>query len=311
MIFEYALEPKLVSKWGKRENCRFFIDKFGLGEGRLVSRYPKKWKRHVWKAFEDQASGDIERTRLTELVARISETMVKRYDYAWEEGKEWIDNAVAENRRFPFHAILAKDSVNGAESVVSEDEIYNNPLFMDIPRGLCVNRNAADIVHAVSSLLKCSSVIILVDPHFGPENPRHRILFQALMRELTLDRPGKLPVRIEVLLKVKSSADFFRRECASRLPAIIPRGITVKLSRLKERGNSERLHNRYILTDIGGLSLGVGLDVSRRDINDTDDINILDKRQYRIRWEQYASDAIAFDYAEGETPIVIQGEWRI
>ena len=79
MIHEYALEPELVATWGNRHDYRYFLEKFGLGQPRIVSRYPERWTRLVWQAF--RPANDFETTRMTELLARLSEHTVRRRNY--------------------------------------------------------------------------------------------------------------------------------------------------------------------------------------------------------------------------------------
>jgi len=57
------------------------------------------------------------------------------------------------------------------------------------------------------------------------------------------------------------------------------------------------------LTDIGGVTFGVGLDEG--DAGDTDDIQLLDRAQYEKRWSQYASGKPAFD--RPDPPVTIEG----
>ncbi|MEK8020101.1 MAG: hypothetical protein VSS75_024780 [Candidatus Parabeggiatoa sp.] len=50
----------------------------------------------------------------------------------------------------------------------------------------------------------------------------------------------------------------------------------------------DEMHNRYILTDIGGVLFGTGLD----DDNDgestsTDDVTLLDESAYKQHWKKY------------------------
>ena len=52
MIYEFALEPELVAQWGLRKNYKRFMEKFGLDQRRLASRFPKRWRNLVWDAFE-------------------------------------------------------------------------------------------------------------------------------------------------------------------------------------------------------------------------------------------------------------------
>ena len=100
MIYEYALEPEMVSAWGRLHNQRFFLREFGLGQGRLVSRYPKKWARKVWESFG--GDNDMDKKRLEELLVRLQETMIKRKDCVWDDAQEtWIENALLEHVRHP------------------------------------------------------------------------------------------------------------------------------------------------------------------------------------------------------------------
>lgn len=114
MIHEYALEPELVATWGNRRDYRYFIDKFGLGQPRIVSRYPERWGNLAWEAFQTRRSAtDIERTRMEALLSRLSERMVRRHNPIWEPDQTWLENAHGEHARFPFHAILARANAAG------------------------------------------------------------------------------------------------------------------------------------------------------------------------------------------------------
>ncbi|MBI2199148.1 MAG: hypothetical protein HYU42_11205 [Candidatus Rokubacteria bacterium] len=296
MIHEYALEPELVATWVDRGVGRYFIEKFGLGQPRIVSRYPKRWKRLVWEAFT--SGNDVERARMTELLERLRETMVKRRDGRWDPSAAWLHNAEDEHARVPFHAILARSNPRGLTMVLVADEIDDATPLWGVPRGCTVPRTAMDMAAAVASMLRIADVLVFVDPHFGPENGRHRRPLERFLRSVVDARPGEAPRRLEV----QSSADggsttaFFCDECRQRLPVCIPIGLRVEMVRLRQRPGGERLHNRYILTDLGGVIFGVGLDEG--DHGDTDDIQLLDRAQYEERWRQYAGEPPAFDRPE-------------
>ena len=70
MIYEFALEPDLVARWHDRKEYLFFDEKFGLRTRRIVSAYPKKWKKMVWEIFEAGPAADDqnEKMRMTELI---------------------------------------------------------------------------------------------------------------------------------------------------------------------------------------------------------------------------------------------------
>ncbi len=296
MIHEYALEPELVASWVDHRIGRYFIEKFGLGQPRIVSRYPKRWKRLVWEAFT--SDNDVERARMTELLERLSETMVKRRDGRWDPNAGWLHNAEDEHVRVPFHAILARSNPRGHAKVLVADEIDNSALLWSVRRGYTIPRTAIEMAAAVASMLRIADVLVFVDPHFGPENSRYRRPLEQFLRSVVDGRPGEAPRRLEV----HSSADggsttaFFGDGCRQQLPRCIPIGLRVAMVRLRQRQGGERLHNRYILTDLGGVIFGVGLDEG--DPGDTDDIQLLDRAQYEKRWRQYAGEPPAFERPE-------------
>ena len=94
----------------------------------------------------------------------------------------------------------------------------------------------------------------------------------------------------------------FRRECEKHLPAVVPAGVELVVRRWRNRDGGDRLHNRYILTDIGGVQFGVGLDEG--DPGTTDDVTLLHADAYRRRLEDYVGPVLAFDL-EGE--VIITG----
>lgn len=303
MIHEYALEPELVATWVDRQAGRYFIEKFGLGRPRVVSRYPKRWRKLAWEAFRSE--NDIERKRMEELLTRLSATTVKRRDVRWNHEAGWLENAEEEHARVPFHAILARDSPRKHGHVLVADDLDDTTPLWEGQRGRSVSRSATALAAAVAAMLRNAAVVVLVDPHFGPENRRHREPLRAFLRAMIDTRPGAPPDRIDVYCSADGGAteNFFRGECESRLPCIVPAGLRVGLVRLRQRVGGERLHNRYILTDLGGVTFGVGLDEG--DAGDTDDVQLLDRKQYEERWSQYASPNSAFD--KPEPPVAIDG----
>ncbi len=303
MIHEYALEPELVATWGNRHDYRYFVEKFGLGQPRIVSRYPRSWKRLVWQAF--QSSDDLERTRMVELLQRLSERMVHRRGYQWDPGRAWSENARAEHERVPFQAILARENPEGHPRVLIAADLNDGTPLWAVPQGLTVARRAGDMAAAVAALLRIARIVVFVDPYFGPDSFRHRLTLEAFLRALVQGRCVTGPERVEVHTSTENTATraVFEAACQGLLRRCIPAGIRLMWVRLDARAQGEQLHNRYILTDLGGVLFGAGLDEG--DHGTTDDLVVLDRAQYEVRWQQHAGDALAFD--QPEAPVEIQG----
>ena len=301
MIHEYALEPRLVATWGNRQDSRYFIEKFGLGQPRIVSRYPKRWKRLVWDVF--RSDNDLERTRMAELLARLSERMVARRNYMWQPERTWLENVQKEHERAPFRAILAKANPTGHPSTLVAEELDDGTTLWATTRGLTIARSANEMAAAVAAMLRIAEIVIFVDPYFGPERPRHRRPLEAFLRALLASRPLDSPRRIEVHTSLDSTGtrEFFESECQHRLPGCIPAGVELIILRLRQRPGGESLHNRYILTDVGGVIFNQGLDDGP--VGETDDITVMERAQYEVRWSQHVTAA---GFEAPEDPVAIR-----
>ena len=314
MLHEYAVEPELVATWCTRASGRYFLDKFGLGSPRILSMYPrgpKHWKTLVEEAW-NMANDVADRKRIVELIQRLSEVQVVRPNAVWNPDRAWLDNAVAEHQRIPFHAILARHNPSRHPKVLVADLLDERTSLWSVPRGAVVQREATGMACVVRDMLRMARDIVFVDPYFSCSPARYyaeviAACFQACIEQRI---PGGQP-RVRILTADDSDDDekcthvFFTKQCRDRLPSRLPIGQHVEIRRLKERANGEQLHNRYILTELGGVSFGAGLD--EKPGAAFDDLFLLTRRQYETRWRQYAAEPPAFDQPAGTIKIVGSG----
>ncbi len=299
MIAEYALEPEMVATWGDRLNHRYFIREFGTGQGRLVSRYPKKWAKKVWDSFA--GGSEMERKRLEELLARLQQTMIKRKECVWDENRTWLDNAAQEHARHPFRAILARNNPAARPEILCEDGLGDPPCpGWDNPHGITVNREAQEMAAAVRHMLACCRWVKFVDPHISPGRPNYQRSLRAFFDILGDERPVGPLEFIEIHTGLHAGTTNFLRSSFQKL---IPNGLQVTLYQWCQRPGGQRLHNRYILTDLGGVSFHHGLDAGAD--GETDDLARLDIDQYHLRCGQYDPASPAFDLAA--YPLIITG----
>ena len=299
MIYEYAIEPEIVVEWAKsRLSCRYIIDNFGLGKPRLMSDYPKlkNWR----KQFRQAASSldDIAMARLEELFLRLTEKKIHRDDFQYDGIKSWRANSEGEHKRQPFRAILAKENPNNNGQVLINAHIGDWPEELwEAKQGMTVSRKAEAMASALSSMLRNSQEIVFIDPYFRANKKECRDPLKAFLHECV----KKTPSSKSIILKLQASADIdkapsaniFKEECEKNLPDLIPSGFSITITRWKQRDKGERLHNRYILTDLGGVIFPFGL--SEGDEGVTDDIVLMDRDSYAARWHQYTGDNPAFD----------------
>ena len=84
------------------------------------------------------------------------------------------------------------------------------------------------------------------------------------------------------------------------LPRLLPPGSKVTLRCWNERPGGARLHNRYLLTDIGGVQFGDEIEVG--DPGHEDRTSILDEPSLAKLWEHYTGTPPAFDAAGESAP---------
>ena len=317
MLFEYAVEPELVATWADPRTGRYFIDRFGIGTPRLVSRYPKSWKRLVWEAWEASGMRGVgvagrQRRRMETLIQHLSAAMVERRHPDWDADRSWVENAV--DQQVGFHAVLARPNPAGDPRVLVADELDESTPRWAAQHGTTVPRKAEAIADAVGSMLRVATDIVFVDPYFAPHRRRFVNVIVACMGAGGRGRVVG-PARIRIFSsdndERNGTYEKFRADCGKYLPRGFPAGQDVTIRRLGERKGGEKLHNRYILTELGGVSFGVGLDeMENLSVGEavTDDLSLLARDQYHLRWRQYAGEPPVFD--QREDPITITGTRR-
>lgn len=303
MISEYALEPKELL--ANLDQKYFFRESFGSRTGRILSQYPKKWGRLVWKEFEaSEFSSSVQRRiGLEEILAgKMLAQSVKR-PLSVEAQEDWLAQAELEHEKGAFRAILASDNPRGHADVLGvqnllddEDERWVCPVSCRVPR------RADDIVRAVAPLLLCSREVLLIDPHFSVE--RHctavlRAMATTLWSDSALCSTPKLcvlttftdargkPLEGDALEnRVAAYQDAANRHV---LP-FVPVGRNIQFAVCMARPNGQSFHDRFLLTDVASVNFGHGLCQNRRE-DDQNEVNLtlLDSEATDQLWRDFVS----------------------
>ena len=288
MIHAFAIEPRLVATWGSRAEYRFIHDKFGLGTPRVLLELPKfsAWKKAVYDAARELQLSDADMKRVEDLFRLFSEHRHRRADATYDGVLSWLANAEAEYGRRPFAGILALENPGGHGAVFVSDQLGPGNSRWALSAGVSIPRSPAAIALALNAMLTHCSELHLVDPHFGPQNARHRRVLEALL-DVAAQSAGSLQV-IRVHCGDNVSLALFESE-AGLMATRLPSTLSVEFVRWKQRAGGDDLHNRYVLTDVGGVQFGTGLDDGRT--GETDDVTLMARAQYDLRWNQYAQES--------------------
>ncbi|MDZ4852319.1 MAG: hypothetical protein SGI77_23775 [Pirellulaceae bacterium] len=151
-------------------------------------------------------------------------------------------------------------------------------------------------------LLRVSSDVFLVDPHFHPDKKAYLDSLHAILNVAYNDeskRFGAMKFHTKVVIAKNSSdqsesiwIDEFHKSCERELPRIIPKGRSLDVVLWKVKADGEAFHARYVLTDIGGISVDHGLDTPSS--QQTTDIHWLMDSELKERWRDFLGNGKIF-----------------
>lgn len=328
MIYEFTVEPALVASWHDRFIYRFFDGKFGVGTKRALCRFPgKHWRRLVLGEFQkfftnsvDKAKKQAAKKRLDVLIRHLESGSTQR-NHSWNKASNWLDCAMREQARRPFQGIVVLQSPDGLDppdyildaATLSEEDILWNPSARSTPR------EASELLADITPLLHHVRNIRLIDPYFDCRKDRWKNLLLGLLEIAQDSRAADESITVEIHTSVDREFDRDRvqdeeseRKEAKLLVESIKNAVSSVLNDQtnfyvlvwseKNCQTNEKLHNRWILTETGGILLGHGLDTPGRG---TDDPTLLSKSQWEHRRSIYAKESSVFRLVHQE---IISGE---
>lgn len=289
MIYEFAVSPAICDSW---QNLRFLLSSFGKEEGRLLSDIPKKqWFNLAMKTVKQSDNPQKERKVMTEGVIKLKKkSLYKRNFVPAVSSANWLDHALTAHHDRPFRAILTTDcQVKENYLLTNNFELTEQDLWKISP-GCMVKRTAGEMLESIKPMLDCANEVILIDRNFDPGKRRFVNFLAELLTYLANRTYSPSIQTVSYHMGDKMAVDHIRHLCDEYVTHRIPSGISVNICVWP---NSE-LHDRYVLTDNGGVKYGIGLDehegVSSREVA----VNRIFETEYRKWWAECQKRPVAF-----------------
>ncbi len=284
MFHEFALDPAVLSSW---DRARYFLDAFGPWKGRFLAEYPKRWKKIVIDRLTCQT---MEKHRIVERLVQLDKRVFSpRTGAAYDISRSWLENAEGEHRRQPFRAIVAAEG-SAKPYVLDGAEVDDRSPLWRVEAGRMLTRDPGAFSQALRLLLDVSTHIVVIDPYFRADQDDKTQPLVAFCRLLK----GTASVEVHVSDE-KRSYDLAMRDANRALPNILPEGMEVTLHCWSPVPGGARLHNRYLLTEIGGVQFGDSVEMGNT--GQQDRVSILDESSRAALWEQYCGEHPAFKSA--------------
>lgn len=245
---------------------------FGVEQARIIAQFPKKWKQHAKKAVRDSSLTTMKQHRIIETLSSPSFQNALVYkDRIFLHDLEWIEDAIAAQDVKPFHAVIATSTSGQHGFVLDVDDLADNALFQ-CRKDCRMPRDAEGFRSVVSPLIEIADEIYFVDTYFlhGESPERRWANALGIMLEKIESQPKILRLYTQVHINRNETREDVISFFKDFLPDYIKQGLCLEVLFLEEhivRAQAD-LHNRYVLTNRGGIMFPLGLDI-REGTHDT------------------------------------------
>jgi hypothetical protein len=298
MIYEYAVDPACFSNIDK---VIFLLESFGRDKGRLISEIKKgHWVDLVRRSIHNTGNQDVARKRLIEalnILVKKQKSLYRRQQQV-EECVDWLSMTQRAHSAWPYRGILLEEYNGHDPHYLVRDIHLSGKSNWAVPPSLTIDREAASMVAAISSLLENAREVILVDRNFrlvnqhGSPVGRYKNVLLGIAGFLGNKQygpsVGKLAYHIgDEYYDVVNIKDQFNRYLRASFPADFKLEFTI--------WPKHELHARFILTDIGGGTYDPGLDEYAGTGQQTvliERISCTDHAREWARFKQKAADVV-------------------
>lgn len=301
MINEVAIDPEVLLLWSKSSrDYNEFLHSYGIGTRRIVSSFPKQKftkLRSYLISKTDTLNSELEKSRYTEMVLSLENNIFLR-DNASGSSDDWYDLVADEN--VPFDKVLSQKEFD-CKNLILLENLYDSNLYK-LKNQISFNRTNESFINAVKNFINMTiSKFVIIDA-FAWKTDSIKVITQIL-EEISNRRNSSKLVEVIIIYKGDSQTNRDKAPFAKVYKNLILNelsrplnSICIKVLHISESDNSDAFHNRYILNDLGGITLGHGLDISQKagKGHTTDEVTLLEKDIYEKRWKQFVTQ-IEFD----------------
>ncbi|WP_315795715.1 hypothetical protein [Bradyrhizobium sp. SZCCHNRI3043] len=293
MFYEYAVEPQAIAaSWA---NFRYIIEKFGFDQGRLIAEFPKRWLREVYDATISLPP--VQRKRVEEALNQARKNKLIRTGRPYNESVgDWLQNAVVEHQRVPFRAIIANANPTNNRVVLAAAELDESHPLMNVPHDQAVHRDAKSLAAAMKEILEFSSRVVFIDPFFDPFDSRYRATFRECLDIVRSFNPNAVCEIHYRYHNAKPANDAIEREAPHLFPGTFPNDLRVIIFCWREKAGGEDFHDRYLLTERGGIAVGAGF--SAEGAHQTTDMRLMSYELSQEKLKAFARGTTCYELVE-------------
>lgn len=261
MFHEYAVDPSLLCDVG---NCQTVFFNLKPQQGRLLSDCPRKWVQEAFQAINNiphEQCLPVMRKSLKSALKRLLDEglCTNRAIPEWDKAQEsWLEFAAKQHRSHPFAAVLAANAqVDPVRTYALSNLVLDAPECWGSGSEATITRKAGDIVDALEPLFVLSRQVVLVDMHLYPgENNSRKVLVELLRRSGKFNYGRGIK---KILVHSSDHRQGMQKTLETALQRDLPAGVELEYRLWPQ----EMEHDRFALSDVGGIQFGHGLDEAK------------------------------------------------
>jgi len=294
MIKVFTLDPSSIRSI---EDIFEILNHFGIEKYRLLWKFPTRWNTLLKENFKSRFKSR-ERKQAYHLLEKLSDFIIE-LPADLIPGEEtidlesWIIKADELYSTHKHNGIISNRNPNSKPYIKSIDELESWDEF-DTSNCSRVRRVSSEMSNCAAPLLYGSSQIHFVDPYFQKVGDKHIRPLEEFITQIFCNLRNQNLVELYYHTGDSVLSGNIETKLKPLFERLLPSGISVKIVRWPNNS----LHNRFILTDIGGLSFGIGLDDwDNGNHIEFDDISPITKKNCRIKSPN--GFPTFFNYSEG------------
>jgi len=270
MIKVYAFEPSAILD----PILMQALESFGFDHGRIIGRVPKDWRKQVGDVFREAISDGSDPKALEIALERLAKkNAIQKVELSSLENETWLDKACAVSVDH-VHGIICSDSNSNSDPrIISRLDINDDNLVWKQESGLREIRQPKEMAEKTRVLLRFATEVKFIDPHYAGEK-EHTNFFVECIKTLDSLRKEKRPkLEIHFSYRVSAADELHVRKQVSRpvFETILKKTkcelsettIPIKLFQWSSTEDGDRFHERYVVSDLGGIEFGGGLSTGR------------------------------------------------
>ncbi|TRW15140.1 hypothetical protein [Glacieibacterium frigidum] len=259
MIAEFAVEPtSIVASIHLFDNV---TSRFGFDQGRTISDFAggrDAWAERVRNAAASSLR-PVERLRVADRLNQLRRTAgILRLREPYIGGPaEWEENIVREHARKPWDGVVSRSETCGGVPACAADRIGDSALFES--GGIARQpRSEAALTNLVGRLLGNSRQLDLIDPYMSMTS-RWVDPIASLIAVFTAGGRSVGDIALHMDEANQTNETDFVAECRRRLSPRLRGGVKITIFRWGR--SDDRMHERAVITELGGYDINSGLDV--------------------------------------------------